>query len=343
METAGLLAIIMIDFSILICVYNPDSRVLSRCFDAVRALDISNISYEVILVDNNSSPALTTYPVVQEAQKLIANLLILTEKRQGISYARIAGIRNAKGKYIVIFDGDNAPCPDYLQTLSALTKRYPSVGAWGPGNVWVDFIDGVDEKLRRKAMALFQERHDEFTTYACLRSWQDCYPYGTGLCIKKEHVLLYIDMFEQGAFTLKGREGNRLSSGEDTQIVLCCIVNGEAAGRSPDLKMKHVIPSNRANLAYMKRLAYGGHIDYDLIMKQVMPEYKANFGNPLRKNLWHSVRMYKKMIKAMISGDIGKTIHLIEYCSLRAGAYQVTGRPVTATLKRILKMTKASY
>ncbi|MCH5716527.1 glycosyltransferase [Niabella hibiscisoli] len=297
----------MIDFSILICVYNPDERLLSKCIYAVNGLDTSNISLEVILVDNNSNPSLNTYPIVQNAQKIIPNLITLVEPKQGISHARVAGIKAARGKYIVIFDGDNDPHSDYLQVLSKLIEQHSSVGAWGPGNVWVNFIDGVDDDLKIKAMELFQERHDDFTVFACLRSWQDCYPFGTGLCIKTEHALLYVNMFESGNFTLKGREGNRLSSGEDTQMVLCCIISGYAAGRSPDLKMNHVIPASRANLNYMKRLAYGGHIDYDLIMTQVMPEYKANFGNPLKKACGVQQRFTKRWQKQFYQITQGKS------------------------------------
>lgn len=333
----------MVDFSILICIYNPDIRLLSKCINAVKGLDTSNISFEVLLVDNNSSPALNSYPIVQDAQKMIPNLVILTETKQGISYARVTGIKAARGKYIVVFDGDNDPHPDYLQVLSKLIQQHSSVGAWGPGNVWVDFIDGVEDSLRPKAMDLFQERHDAFTVFACLRSWEDCYPFGTGLCIKTEHALSYVNLFENGHFTLKGREGNRLSSGEDTQMVLSCIVNGDAAGRSPDLKINHVIPANRANLGYMKRLRYGLNIDYDLTIKQVIPEYKVNFGRRLRKSFWHSIKIYRKLIKAIITNNSGKIIDLISHCSIRAGAYQAMERPVPAALKHVLKVVKASY
>jgi len=280
---------------------------------------------------------------MQHAQATIPNLVTLIEPKQGISHARVAGIKAARGRYIVVFDGDNDPHADYLQVLSKLIQQHSSVGAWGPGNVWVDFIDGVNEELKVKAMEMFQERHDDFTIFACLRSWEDCYPFGTGLCLRKEHALSYVNLFENGHFTLKGREGSRLTSGEDTQMVLSCIVNGEGAGRSPDLKINHVIPANRANLDYMKRLAYGLHIDYDLTIKQVMPEYKVNFGHPLRKSIRHSIRIYKKMIKAILANDTGKTIDLISHCSIRAGAYQAMERPIPAALRRVLRIVKATY
>lgn len=333
----------MIDFSILICIYNPDIRLLSKCIEAVKALDTTNISSEVILVDNNSNPGLETYPIVQDARKTLPNLVTLIEPKQGISHARVTGIKAARGKHIVVFDGDNDPHGDYLQVLSKLIKQHSSVGAWGPGNVWVNFIDGVEEVLQPKAMELFQERHDNFTVFACLRSWEDCYPFGTGLCIKTEHALSYVNLFDNGHFTLKGREGNRLSSGEDTQMVLSCIVNGDAAGRSPDLKINHVIPANRANFDYMKRLRYGLNIDYDLTIKQVIPEYRVNFGRQLKKSFWHSVKIYRKLIKAVITNNPERIIDLISHCSIRAGAYQAMERPIPAALKRILKMLKASY
>ena len=55
-----------LDYSIVICTYNPDERLLRRCLKAVHNLDVNDITMEVILVDNNSQVPVETLYYVRE-------------------------------------------------------------------------------------------------------------------------------------------------------------------------------------------------------------------------------------------------------------------------------------
>jgi len=327
-------------FSIIICSYNPDERIFRRCLEAVRLLNGSAGTFEVLLIDNNSIPELYSFEYIREAVAQMPFMRIIVEKQQGLSFARQRGFLESKGRYLIFFDDDNEPFSDYLMALSRLYDTFPSVGAWGPGNVWVDYVDGIASELKEYADLLFQERHEAFVQYASQRSQQNCYPYGTGLSIKRELMQYYVALLSEGGLTLKGRDGNLLTSGEDTQMVLACIVQGAAAGVAPDLKIKHMVPGKRATYAYIKKLIYGTHVCYDLSIRQLIPEHVVNFGRPLKGNSMLWFKVVKRYLKVKISGNVGKEFRFIEWMGLMTSSYLAEGKKVPAiidsTIKRLL-------
>ncbi|MGJ7033662.1 glycosyltransferase [Niabella hirudinis] len=324
-------------FSIVVCSYNPDDRIFKRCLEAIRLLKEPGGIFEVLLIDNSSAPELTALTYIKDLLGQMPYVRVIVEKQQGLTFARKRGILESTGRYIVFFDDDNEPFDDYLTVLEALWERYPSIGAWGPGNVWVDYIDGIAPNLKKYADPRFQERHEDFIQYSCLRSQQDCYPYGTGLSIKRQHALHYVKLLSSGVLTLKDREGNQLTSGGDMQLVLSCIVQGAAAGVAPALKVKHMITAKRTELSYIRKLIYGTHVCYDPAIRQMIPEHQVNFGRPLKSGtaLWFKVM--RKYVKVKVSTDIDKKFRFIEWIGLLQSAYLAEGREVPVIIERMTK------
>jgi len=144
-----------IDYSLVICTYNPDEGIFKRCLQAVALLDRTGITTETIIVDNNSRPPLEGPALMAKYGNTIPGLRIITEQEQGVQYARIAAIKAARGWRVIYFDDDNEPDPAYLQELKKLNDQYPEIGAWGPGNVTVEFTGKVDPMLREYAKNRF--------------------------------------------------------------------------------------------------------------------------------------------------------------------------------------------
>lgn len=327
----------IVSISIIVCTYNPDKRLLFRCLEAILALDNEGIDIEIILVDNNSNPKLTSIDFVESFLNRESNARCIVETKQGLSAARLAGIKAAKGEWVVFFDDDNEPVCDYLQSLTKIIKEYPSVGAWGPGNVSVDFIDGISDQIKEYAESVFQRRSETIVKFANNRSLQPFYPYGTGLCIERTHLLSYVDLVENGQYTLTDRKGNEMSSGGDTQIVLNCIAAGAAAGVAPGLKLTHIIPKERTTLTYLKRLIYGMNISYHLSVLQVFPEYEENLFKEFDNGLAIKAGAGLKYLKATIINAPVRTLKTIRYLSLIAGGYFALGKPVPKLIERLLK------
>ncbi|MGK9126157.1 glycosyltransferase family 2 protein [Olivibacter sp. SA151] len=326
-----------IDYSIVICSYNPDSRLLSRCLNAVSQLKKGATEHEVILVDNNSAPRLEELDIVSEHAKRITNFNIIREEQPGLLHARVAGIKHARGHFIVFFDDDNEPEHTYLEQLTILEQQYPHVGAWGPGKVQVRFIDDIDTSFKSIAEELFQKRDEKFIAYACQRRWQPCYPFGTGLCIKKRHAEKYVELIGSRQLTLTGRFGTTLSSGDDTQLVLCTILNNEAAGIAPNLKIGHIIPKKRTSVTYLKNLMVGTRICYDVSIKQIFAEHPIYSGKKIPSDNYIRFKVLKKILKAKLTHSFEKKLKVIEDLAMIAGAYIAEGRPAPFDMNEVIK------
>src|SRR6185369_18013044 len=92
------------DISVIIVTYNPREDLLNWALDSLEAQTLAKSRFEVIVVDNNSSPPLT-------AERLSAgrtlDIRLVREQRQGIMFARWAGITAARAELLVFVDDDN--------------------------------------------------------------------------------------------------------------------------------------------------------------------------------------------------------------------------------------------
>ena len=328
------------DYSIVISTYNPDERLLKRCLNAIYNLDTDGITAEVILVDNSSLIPLDGLAFVREFIRKMPSVKIIVVAVQGVNYARMAAVSEAKGKYIIYFDYDNEPESNYLQELKKLNTKYPQVAAIGPGHISVDFIDGIEKSIESYAYMAFQERHEEAIKFSRVCEWDSCYPSGTGLCTSALLLKEYINLTKQGRFTMPGKIGQELCSGEDTQMVMYCISKGYFAGVSPTLLLKHNIPKTRANDKYLQRLVYRAGICYASCLAQVFPKHENKLKQEIISVPKFSVRALKKFIKARWGSDPHKVFDLVQFISLNAGAYLAIHKPVPALIKRIIKQLK---
>ncbi len=328
-----------LDYSIIICSFNPDERILKRCLYAVSNLNFEGIKYEIILVDNNSTPPLNTSLYVQDFLNTKESKYIIAHE-QGLTHARIKGIESAIGKYIVFFDDDNEPKRDYLANLKTLHLEHPNVAAWGPGDINVEFIDGIDSDIEKSTInytkKAFQERHENYLSYASIRNWQACYPYGTGLCIKHHFLRGYALKAKAGAFNASGRKGNLLSSGEDLQMVLFCINNAAAAGVSPTLKINHLIPKKKANFDYLKNLTFGTNLSFHTCISEVLAEYKFYLQQSYIPTMRFSKKVLSKYVNVLFRKDQVKVLELIKFISLTCGNYIALNKPIPKTAKLVL-------
>lgn len=332
-----------IEYSIVICSYNPDERILRRCLEAIQDMDFYNIDCEIILVDNNSQPKLGSLSYVQNFLTNTPNSRCIVERKQGLTHARIKGVEEASGKYIAFFDDDNEPFKDYLVSLKSLYKDYPTVVAWGPGNIWVDFIDGFDKVVDISTqeyvrVRLFQERHEQFTTYGNARSWEKYCPYGTGLSVKRSYLVDYIRKVKQEEYSAVGRKGNMLTGGEDLQMVLFCLNQTAAVGVSPNLKINHIIPRKRANADYMKKLMLDISISYHKYVDEVLEEYKEKLIGTEPDPIKFAIGAFLKYIRHLLNNNQIKTLESINIIGLNCGHYMAINKPIPKSVKGVLRL-----
>jgi len=103
--------------SVVIPVYNVE-KYAERCFLSVAAQTYKD--FEAILVDDGSTDG--SGKLCDEFQQKDSRFRVLHKKNGGLSSARNAGIRLAKGEYIAFVDSDDIVSPEFLSRLYAAAK-----------------------------------------------------------------------------------------------------------------------------------------------------------------------------------------------------------------------------
>ena len=245
------------NFSIITCTYNPNKIIFKRLISSIEKMIVPEQSkIEWIIVDNNSPKPISE---LQYVNKFVWNntyTKIIIEKKQGLTNARIAGIKASKYDWIIFFDDDNEPYPDYIQNLIPILVKDSRIACLGPGNINVEFIGEVSNNWVNSKKNIFQQKNIYEIEISNLKGWQNCYPIGTGLIAKKEVLNDYISKIENKKYTLTDRKGKSLISGGDTQIVLHAQKKGYYSGISPQIKLNHLILSKKANKKYIFKQKY---------------------------------------------------------------------------------------
>lgn len=104
--------------SFIIPVYETKVNKLRRCLESV--LQISNLKYEIVLVNDGSSKSRTKQYENICKNKKIKYIFI---KNSGVSVARNKGIKKARGKYIFFLDSDDVVVP------SAFDKKIENINS----------------------------------------------------------------------------------------------------------------------------------------------------------------------------------------------------------------------
>jgi glycosyltransferase involved in cell wall biosynthesis len=94
--------------SFIIPVYNA-AEYLNKCVDSIFQSDLEDGQYEIILVDDGSTD--NSVEVSQQICAAHSQVSLYTQKNQGSSVARNAGIVYATGDYVWFVDSD-----DYLDS-----------------------------------------------------------------------------------------------------------------------------------------------------------------------------------------------------------------------------------
>ena len=242
-----------IDISVVICCYNSASRIEPTLkYLALQELD--GLSCEVVLVDNNCSDDTVKISINKwEEFGSPFPLRIIEEKEPGLSFARKAGVMEAKGEFLIFCDDDNWLDKDYCRIAFEIMQSDQSIGVLGGRGIAVSDVEfpfwfnsyqsGYAVGVQSIQSGFVDDRG---------------YLWGAGMTIRKEELLrLYNSGFVS---LLTGRIGQNLNSGEDSEICKWFLLVGKRLFYSEDLIYRHYIEATRLNKEYLKKL-YDGFSD----------------------------------------------------------------------------------
>ena len=104
--------------SVIIPTYNGSSRIRSVINAILSQKNIDLKSFEIIVVDNNSTD--NTTAIVREIALNNNNLQLISENQQGRIFAVLSGMKAASNEIICNIDDDNLISENYLHNLIKL-------------------------------------------------------------------------------------------------------------------------------------------------------------------------------------------------------------------------------
>lgn len=234
--------------SVIIPTYNPHAGRLEQTISALKTQTLNVSCWELIIVDNNSAK-----PVIVDTD-WHSHTFIISERNQGLTYARTAGINAAQGDIIVMVDDDNILAADYLHNVEAIFNEMPTLGAIGGRSLPV--FEGNPPRWLTEFYGNLALR--DLGSQQIIAKWEqkypDCAPIGAGMAVKKEALSNYIKYITQGNQVITDRSGTSLGSGGDNEMVIEVLKAGWDVGYFPQLVLHHIIPQERMQPAYLSKL-----------------------------------------------------------------------------------------
>ena len=205
--------------SIIIASYNEGEN-LKKCLASLQAIDSHKESFEIIVIDNNSTDN------TAEIVKNFPEVVYLQEKRQGAAFARNKGVQHSKSDIVVFLDADTSVTKKWLyhMTESFQNKKIGAIGGaiypFSKNNIFSRYL-GVSLFLRYPR---YKERKE-------IKGYPSC-----NLAIRKE---LIAEGFDTSTFT---------TYGEDKDICWQILRKGYKVIFEPDAIIYHRHPENLSEL-----------------------------------------------------------------------------------------------
>lgn len=252
--------------NVVVCTYNPNLDYIVCCLRSLKLASqkYSNFKIDFSIVDNNSTNGVLESPVVKD---IIENLgaTIYCELNQGLTHARLNGIKNTKGDYIVFIDDDNVVKEDYFEVGFDIIRKHDFIGAFS-GSVEIVYDDPILAQRTMKYHGLLVKREIQRDLWSNIYFNNETMPCGAGLWIKRDVANHYLRIEEKRnqiiSFDRIGKDD--LSSGGDNDLAMTALDLGYGMGLFSKLEVFHLVPEHRTKLDYLLKLAAG--IEYSSVL-----------------------------------------------------------------------------
>ncbi|HBB30734.1 MAG TPA: glycosyl transferase [Cyanobacteria bacterium UBA8803] len=288
-----------VDFTVAIPTYNGASR-LPKVLDKLRSqTGTEQISWEVIVVDNNSTDE--TAQVVREYQadwSVDCPLKYCFELEQGLVFARQRAVKEARGELVGFLDDDNWPAIDWVNNAYTFGQQHPKAGAYG-SKIHGKFEIEPPENLKK--IIFYLAIIDRGLQPLQYKPRQNGVPPGAGLVVRR-------DVWRENVPSCQfftGRIDSCLVASEDEEALLYIHLAGWEIWYNPAMEIQHFIPAKRLEKSYFKDLMRSiGLSRYYLRMLSLQSWQRPLASllylvNDTRKVIEHFLR-YRKLIKSDI-------------------------------------------
>jgi len=286
--------------SIVICTYNR-AHLLPDTLNSLLNNTAPASRYEILIIDNNSSDH--THAVAKDIINKYPenNIKYITESRQGLSYARNRGIREASFPLIAFFDDDIIADEKLISNWLEFFGKYPeAIG--GGGKILVQF-DAPEPGWVPGILYTLFGKHDHGKKIK--KYTRGNYPFGGNMVFRAE-------IFEKfGTFnTQLGRKGDELNGAEEKEFFYRISREEGDIFYVPDAVLWHRAGPERINEHFIRKQAMG-------IGKSIA--VMLDNGSFVKKTGKYSSELFKWFISLimlfgyLISGNFKKGATLIKF------------------------------
>jgi glycosyltransferase involved in cell wall biosynthesis len=271
-----------IDLTIAICTYNGAARLPKVLECLARQTNTSDINWEIIVVDNNSTDNTRAVVEAYQAQWAEGVLKYLQEPQQGAAFARNRAIQAAQGALVGLLDDDNLPTETWVEAAYSFAQAHPQAGAYG-GQIHPQFE--VEPSPEFKPLAIYLAIVERGKIPYLYTVKKRVLPPGAGLVVRRQAWLDHVS----GSIRLAGRIGDSMLASEDIESIAHIQNAGWDIWYNPDMHLYHQIPAWRLERSYLLKLIDGvGLAKHHIRMIRIQPwqrpfAFLAYFSNDLYK------------------------------------------------------------
>jgi glycosyltransferase involved in cell wall biosynthesis len=235
--------------SVIVCTWRRGER-LGACLTGLAEQTLPREDYEIVVVNNDPEDD----SVRERVERLRAAQFASDPERlrlvvcpfQGLSFARNAGIAEARGAVCTFVDDDALPSRDLLERLWTAFASHPRAGVVG-GHIRLKPVEPVPEVVAEGGGQYWSEFLTAHTGYADVDAWWEL-PWGANWSARRE-ALVAIGGFR----TRYGRSGNDFSGGEELTAARLIQQLGWEIGVEPRAEVLHDVEPERYTLEHVRR------------------------------------------------------------------------------------------
>ena len=273
------------DFTVVIPTYNGEHR-LPLVFDKLQSqLNTDHFSWEICVVDNNSSDQTAAVIHHVQAHSSIPIHYIL-ETRQGAGFARQRAMHETHSPLVGFLDDDNIPDQHWVSAAYQFAQDYPTAGAYA-SRIDGEFEGDIPPNFER--LLPFFALTQRGSRPRLYDPKQKILPPSAGLVLRKQAWVDHVPKH----LILGGRINGNMLTGEDLEMLSYIQQSAWDIWYNPTMRVIHKIPQTRFQRSYLIPFFRGiGRSRHVTRMLSVSPwqrpfMFVAYLLNDLRKIMGH--------------------------------------------------------
>lgn len=304
-----------LEASVIVCTYRR-TECLETCLRSLANQTLAHDRYEILLVNNHPGNDLSDLVESLRAE-LFADrpdgLRTIMCPLKGLSFARNAGIGEARGEVVCFIDDDAVADGDWLEKTLAAFREDPEAGVVG-GHILLVPPEPAPRWLRPDMWGLWSHFQPNFLKTTEVNHWWE-FPWGANWSARRA-ALLKIGGFRCGY----GRKGDDFGGGEEVVAAeLIRRIGWKVAIQPESIVHHHVDPARFTRKDQRKTMRSGAVVNYRMQRDLYVPKWlgpKQQMGRVLhkgwqvffprqgvrRREAWYGMRAEATCLRVML-GD----------------------------------------